>query len=73
MGNEYSFSPISLSSTPIVSLSGDIFFCSAHVMRKIISYLLTYLLVDFISDYFGSWELFPKVVMCCLHEGISSP
>jgi hypothetical protein len=46
------------------------FLCSARVMRKIFSYLLTCLLVDFISDYFGSWELFPKVKSCavCMRE-----
>jgi len=39
-------------------------------MRKIFSYLLTCLLVDFIPDYFGSWELFPKVKSCavCMRE-----
>lgn len=46
------------------------FLCSARVMRKIVSYLLTVLLVDFIPNYFGSWESFPKVKSCaaCMRE-----
>jgi hypothetical protein len=46
------------------------FLCSARVMRKIFSYLLTGLLVDFIPDYFGPWELFPNVKSCavCMRE-----